>query len=231
MSLHCLPAAAAAASHGRKILQTTAAPGGACGAAVNARCPSGQCCSQWGYCGVTSGHCGSGCQSSYSASNSACAGGPAPAPTPTPAPNPTPVPTPTPTPTPGCTDTYPACPGWGPSSCIYLGVSQQCPCMCGTPAPTPTPTPTPTPAPTPAPTPTPTPAPGGGSVTSSISSQQWDQLFPNRNNAACKLQDCGGCTYCHWGASCILHCRHSLQNYCCTGNDYCCMEFTACRPC
>jgi len=27
--------------------------------------PTGQCCSQWGWCGVTSGHCGAGCQRSF----------------------------------------------------------------------------------------------------------------------------------------------------------------------
>ena len=30
-----------------------------------------------------------------------------------------------------CIDSYPACPGWGASSCIYPGVPEQCPCMCG----------------------------------------------------------------------------------------------------
>ncbi|KAG5181545.1 hypothetical protein JKP88DRAFT_195219 [Tribonema minus] len=39
-----------------------AAPGGSCGPSANAHCPSPQCCSQWGWCGVTSDHCGSGCQ-------------------------------------------------------------------------------------------------------------------------------------------------------------------------
>jgi hypothetical protein len=64
---------AACPVQGRK-LQTTAAPGGACGAAVNARCFSGQCCFQYNYCGVTSDHCSSMCQPLYSAENSACRG-------------------------------------------------------------------------------------------------------------------------------------------------------------
>jgi hypothetical protein len=43
-----------------------AAPGGQCGASgSNKCCPSGQCCSQWGWCGITSSHCGSGCQRSF----------------------------------------------------------------------------------------------------------------------------------------------------------------------
>jgi peptidoglycan/xylan/chitin deacetylase (PgdA/CDA1 family) len=28
-------------------------------------CPSGECCSQWGYCGTTSEYCGAGCQSGF----------------------------------------------------------------------------------------------------------------------------------------------------------------------
>ncbi|ORX83425.1 hypothetical protein BCR32DRAFT_177909, partial [Anaeromyces robustus] len=28
-------------------------------------CPSGQCCSKYGYCGTSEKHCGTGCQSSY----------------------------------------------------------------------------------------------------------------------------------------------------------------------
>jgi hypothetical protein len=51
----------------RSLLQTTAPSGGQCGASVNARCPSGQCCSQWGWCGTTTGHCGGGCQRSWGA--------------------------------------------------------------------------------------------------------------------------------------------------------------------
>lgn len=31
--------------------------------AGNAQCPSGLCCSQWGWCGSTSAYCGTGCQS------------------------------------------------------------------------------------------------------------------------------------------------------------------------
>jgi len=41
----------------------TAAPGAQCGGGTC--CPSGQCCSQYGWCGVTSGHCATGCQKSF----------------------------------------------------------------------------------------------------------------------------------------------------------------------
>ncbi|PRW32547.1 polysaccharide deacetylase isoform A [Chlorella sorokiniana] len=46
-----------------------AAPGGACGPAVGARCPINQCCSQYGYCGITAQHCGAGCQKTYGQCN------------------------------------------------------------------------------------------------------------------------------------------------------------------
>jgi len=39
--------------------------GGSCGEAAGYRCPSPECCSQWGYCGTTSLHCGAGCEGSY----------------------------------------------------------------------------------------------------------------------------------------------------------------------
>jgi hypothetical protein len=73
---------AAAPTNGRKVLQATAAPGGACGANAKARCPSTQCYSQNGWCGVTAAHCNSMCQATWSASNSNCRGGAAPPPTP-----------------------------------------------------------------------------------------------------------------------------------------------------
>jgi len=38
--------------------------GGECGAGV-AKCPSGQCCSQFGHCGISDDHCGAGCQSEF----------------------------------------------------------------------------------------------------------------------------------------------------------------------
>lgn len=148
---------------GRKILQTTAPRGGACGAAVNARCPSGQCCSQWGFCGVTTSHCGTGCQALYSAPGSTCAGatGPTQPPPPPPVVPPTPPPATPPTPPPAtppaaCVDSYAACPGWGPASCIYGGVPQLCPCMCGSSSGGPTPPP-PTPPPQPPVAPPPQP--------------------------------------------------------------------------
>ncbi|KAI1772000.1 carbohydrate-binding module family 18 protein [Hypoxylon cercidicola] len=36
-----------------------------CGTAYGTQCPSGQCCSQYGYCGAGSAYCGTGCQSGY----------------------------------------------------------------------------------------------------------------------------------------------------------------------
>ncbi|KAI4869729.1 carbohydrate-binding module family 18 protein [Hypoxylon rubiginosum] len=36
-----------------------------CGTGVGTRCASGQCCSQYGYCGTGTAYCGTGCQSSY----------------------------------------------------------------------------------------------------------------------------------------------------------------------
>ncbi|KAK0728914.1 hypothetical protein B0T21DRAFT_203386 [Apiosordaria backusii] len=41
-----------------------------CGAGLGS-CPAGQCCSQYGWCGVTSEHCGAGCQSGFGT----CGGG------------------------------------------------------------------------------------------------------------------------------------------------------------
>lgn len=54
------------------LLTPALAQGGACGAAAGgASCTNGQCCSQHGFCGDTSDHCGTGCQASYGA----CSGG------------------------------------------------------------------------------------------------------------------------------------------------------------
>lgn len=45
--------------------------GGQCGASASgACCPTGQCCSQYGYCGVDTAHCGVGCQQQFSVQNS-----------------------------------------------------------------------------------------------------------------------------------------------------------------
>ncbi|KAK4647827.1 uncharacterized protein QC761_104780 [Podospora bellae-mahoneyi] len=52
--------------HARDTLQKRAN----CGAGIG-NCPSGQCCSQYGWCGVTSEHCGTGCQSGFGT----CTGG------------------------------------------------------------------------------------------------------------------------------------------------------------
>ncbi|CAG8545724.1 461_t:CDS:2 [Ambispora leptoticha] len=40
-----------------------------CGKDHNTQCPSGNCCSQWGWCGTTSDYCGSGCQSGFGKCN------------------------------------------------------------------------------------------------------------------------------------------------------------------
>ncbi|GFR42458.1 hypothetical protein Agub_g3365 [Astrephomene gubernaculifera] len=40
--------------------------GGQCGSSDGDKCcPSGQCCSRYGNCGVTTAHCGTGCQAAY----------------------------------------------------------------------------------------------------------------------------------------------------------------------
>ena len=36
-----------------------------CGPTVGVSCGGSQCCSQFGYCGVTDAYCGSGCQPGY----------------------------------------------------------------------------------------------------------------------------------------------------------------------
>lgn len=43
----------------------TVSPDGSCGAAVGYKCPGTLCCSQYGYCGDTAGHCGTGCTEGY----------------------------------------------------------------------------------------------------------------------------------------------------------------------
>jgi Chitin recognition protein len=42
-------------------------PDGACGGTTGYVCPSSLCCSPWGYCGSSSDHCGSGCQTAFGA--------------------------------------------------------------------------------------------------------------------------------------------------------------------
>lgn len=40
-------------------------PDGTCGGSSGFVCPTGQCCSQYGWCGTTSAYCGAGCQPTY----------------------------------------------------------------------------------------------------------------------------------------------------------------------
>ena len=40
-----------------------------CGSKYGTRCPSGECCSKHNWCGKSSDHCGSGCQSEFGACN------------------------------------------------------------------------------------------------------------------------------------------------------------------
>jgi len=47
----------------------SAEPTGLCGGKYGS-CPDGQCCSQYGYCGVTSEYCGTGCQTAFGVCNS-----------------------------------------------------------------------------------------------------------------------------------------------------------------
>ncbi|CZR54955.1 probable class V chitinase [Phialocephala subalpina] len=44
----------------------TESPDGSCGASVGYFCPSGACCSAYGYCGTTADYCGTNCLSAYS---------------------------------------------------------------------------------------------------------------------------------------------------------------------
>jgi len=44
-------------------------PGGACGGAENYVCGTGNCCSQYGYCGTDSQYCGAGCHPSFGLCN------------------------------------------------------------------------------------------------------------------------------------------------------------------
>lgn len=56
-------------------------PDGTCGGANGYICETGTCCSQYGWCGVTTDHCGAGCQTAFGQCNG---GGGTPTPTPTP---------------------------------------------------------------------------------------------------------------------------------------------------
>ncbi|GFR40018.1 hypothetical protein Agub_g553 [Astrephomene gubernaculifera] len=96
---------------------TTASPGGACGPSNgNKCCPSGQCCSQYGYCGITTAHCGTGCQAAFGTCTGTKASPPPPKVNPPPpkkaSPAPPPPksgPSPSPAPTSGCPS------GWLPA--------------------------------------------------------------------------------------------------------------------
>lgn len=50
----------------------TSPSGGICGAGV-ARCPATECCSQYGWCGVKTEHCGAGCQAGLGRCNAKAA--------------------------------------------------------------------------------------------------------------------------------------------------------------
>ncbi|TQN65046.1 Chitinase 1, partial [Colletotrichum shisoi] len=47
----------------------TTSPDASCGAGTFYKCPTGNCCSQYGFCGTTEAHCSSGCQSDYGICN------------------------------------------------------------------------------------------------------------------------------------------------------------------
>ncbi|KAF6836914.1 Chitinase 1-like protein 1 [Colletotrichum musicola] len=47
----------------------TTSPDASCGAGTFYKCPVGNCCSQYGFCGDTAAHCGNGCQSDYGICN------------------------------------------------------------------------------------------------------------------------------------------------------------------
>ncbi|WQF78531.1 Putative chitin-binding, type 1, glycoside hydrolase family 18, catalytic domain-containing protein [Colletotrichum destructivum] len=47
----------------------TTSPDASCGSGTFYKCPTGNCCSQYGFCGTTEAHCSSGCQSDYGICN------------------------------------------------------------------------------------------------------------------------------------------------------------------
>ncbi|CAG8653463.1 997_t:CDS:2 [Ambispora gerdemannii] len=49
---------------------TSTSTNGRCGNGYGTKCPSGQCCSQWSWCGTTSDYCAAGCQSGFGKCNS-----------------------------------------------------------------------------------------------------------------------------------------------------------------
>jgi len=54
-------------SNGKGMVRVSSS--GRCGKNYGSICPSGQCCSQYGYCGTSSSHCGSKCQEGYGKCN------------------------------------------------------------------------------------------------------------------------------------------------------------------
>ncbi|KAI1374212.1 carbohydrate-binding module family 18 protein [Hypoxylon crocopeplum] len=45
--------------------KTPVSTNGRCGTGIGTACPSGQCCSQYGYCGTTTAYCSTGCQKGF----------------------------------------------------------------------------------------------------------------------------------------------------------------------
>ncbi|RPA82141.1 glycoside hydrolase/deacetylase [Ascobolus immersus RN42] len=91
-----LPFVLAVAASPTGLVKRVVSPDGTCGPANGYTCETGECCSQYGWCGVTTDHCGAGCQSAFGK----CNGSTPPPPTTTTTTKPTSTPTPTPTPTP-----------------------------------------------------------------------------------------------------------------------------------
>ncbi|KAL2891406.1 Endochitinase 1 [Ceratocystis lukuohia] len=48
-----------------KTAKLTPSPDGSCGSKTGFTCTDNNCCSQWGWCGVTSDYCGTGCQTGF----------------------------------------------------------------------------------------------------------------------------------------------------------------------
>jgi peptidoglycan/xylan/chitin deacetylase (PgdA/CDA1 family) len=58
-------------------------PDNSCGGSKGYTCPSGKCCSQYGWCGSTSSYCGTGCQSAFGICGTIITSSTAPVPNPT----------------------------------------------------------------------------------------------------------------------------------------------------
>jgi hypothetical protein len=158
-------------------------------------CPTSGCCSQYGWCGTTAAHCGTGCQTGYGL----CTGSPVAAPVASPTKSPTLVPTRTPTKIP---TTAPV----GTSTQSPAAVPTRTPTKSPTTAPVGTPTKSPTAVPTRTPTKSPTTAPG---------------VTPTKSPNSPTVNSGGQCGFNNNGNSCATGLCCSQYGYCGTAASYC----------